>query len=92
MYVCMYVSTYVCMYVFLYSTVSRLDTLYIYNTLIKFCLLCGAETWRLKENNRRWVEAIELDVLRRSYRISSKDRIMNVTIRQPIGLEESIIK
>jgi hypothetical protein len=39
-----------------------------------------------------WVEATEMDVLRRSSRISSKDRIRNVTIRQQIGLNETIIK
>jgi len=63
----------------------------IYNALIKSSLLCGAETWRLTENKRR-VEATEMDGLRRSSRISRKDRIRNVTIRQQIGLEETIIK
>jgi hypothetical protein len=33
-----------------------------------------------------------MDVLRRSSRISRKKRIRNVTIRQQIGLEETIIK
>ena len=33
-----------------------------------------------------------MDALRRSSRISRKDRIRNVTIRQQIGLEETIIK
>ena len=33
-----------------------------------------------------------MDALRRSSRISGKDRIRNVTIRQQIGLEERIIK
>jgi len=33
-----------------------------------------------------------MDALRRSYRISRKDKIRNVTIRQQIGLEETIIK
>ena len=42
-------------------------------------------------HNRR-VEATEMDALRRSSRISRKDRIRNVTIRQQIGLEETIIK
>ena len=60
----------------------------IYNTSIKSSLLCGAETWRRTENNRRRVEA----VLRRSYRISRKDRIRNVTVRQQIGLEETLLK
>ena len=33
-----------------------------------------------------------VEALRRSSRISRKDRIRNVTIRQQIGLEETIIK
>src|SRR5215470_6922911 len=64
----------------------------IYNVLIKSSLLCCSETWRLTENNKRRVEATEMDVLRRSSRISRKERIRNVTIRQQIGLEETIIK
>jgi len=53
----------------------------IYNALIKSSLLYGSETWRLTENNRRRVEATEMDALRRSSRISRKERIRNVTIR-----------
>jgi len=49
-------------------------------------------TWRLTENNKRRVEATEIDALRRSSRISRKERIINVTIRQQIGLEETIVK
>jgi len=64
----------------------------IYNVLIKSSLLYGSETWRLAENNKRRVEATEMDALRRSARILRKERNRNVTIRQQIGLEESIIK
>jgi len=64
----------------------------IYNVLIKSSLLYGSETWRLTENNKRRVEATEMDALRRSLRISRKERIKNVTIRQQIGLEETIEK
>jgi len=64
----------------------------IYNALIKSSVLYGSETWRLTENNKRRVEATEMDVLRRSSRISRKEIIRNVTIRQQIGLEEPIIK
>jgi len=60
--------------------------------LIKTSLLYGSETWRLTENNKRRIEATEIDVLRRSSRISRKEGIRNVTIRQQIGLEEPIIK
>ena len=52
----------------------------------------GSETWRLTENNKRWVEATEMDALTRSSRISRKERIRNVIIRHQIGLEETIIK
>ena len=55
-------------------------------------MLYGSETWRLTENNQRRVEATEMDALRRSSRISRKERIKNVTIRQQIGLEETIVK
>ena len=64
----------------------------VYNALIKSSLLYGSETWRLTENNKRRVEATEMNALRRSSRISRKDRIKNVTIRQQIGLDESIVK
>jgi hypothetical protein len=70
---------------------SNVKKLNIYNALIKSSLLYGSETWRLTENNKRWVEATEMDALRRSSRISRKETIRNVTIRQQIGLEETII-
>ena len=64
----------------------------IYNALTKSSLLYGSQTWRLTENNKRRVEATEMDVQRRSSRLLRKERIRNVSIRQQIGLEESIIK
>ena len=60
--------------------------------MIKSSVLYGSETWRLTENNKRRVEATEMDALRRSSRILRKDKIRNVTIRQQVGLEETIIK
>jgi hypothetical protein len=50
-----------------------------------------SETWRLTENNKRRIEATEMDALRSSSRISRKERIRNVTIRQQTGLEETIV-
>jgi hypothetical protein len=63
-----------------------------YNALIKSSLLYGSETWRLTENNKRRVETTEMNALRRSSRISRKERIRSVTIRQQIELEDTIIK
>jgi hypothetical protein len=65
----------------------------ICNALNKSSLLhiYGSETWRLTENSKRRVEGTELDALRRSCRITRKDRIRDVTIQQ-IGLDETIIK
>jgi hypothetical protein len=64
----------------------------ICNALIKSSLLFGSETWRLTEDNKRRVEATGMEVLRRSSRIARKEGIRNVTIRQQIGLEETIVK
>ena len=47
---------------------------------------------RITENNKRRVEVTEMDALRRSSRITRKERIRNVTIRQQIRLEEPVIK
>jgi hypothetical protein len=41
---------------------------------------------------RDGMKATEMDALRGSLRISRKERIRNVTIRQQTGLEETIIK
>jgi len=60
--------------------------------VIKSSLLYGSETWRLTEYNKRRVEATEMDAPWKSLRISRKERIRNVTIRQQIGLEETLIK
>jgi hypothetical protein len=46
----------------------------------------------IHRKSKRQVEAREMDALRRSSRISRKDRIRNVTIRQQIGLEGTIVK
>jgi hypothetical protein len=52
----------------------------------------GSETWRLTENNKRWVKATEMDALRRFFENIKKRRIRNVILRQQIGLEETLLK
>jgi hypothetical protein len=84
---------YSCLNGILWSKDKRTERkLNIYSVLIKSSLLYGSETWRHTENNIIRGEATEIDALRGSSRISRKYRIRNVTIRQQIGLEETIIK
>jgi len=45
------------------------------NALIKSSLLYGSETWRLTENNKRRVEATEMDALRRSSEYQEKKEL-----------------
>jgi hypothetical protein len=46
----------------------------IYNSMVKSVLIYGAETWSLCEDDRRGINATDMDTLRRSARISKLDR------------------
>ncbi|CAG9835613.1 unnamed protein product [Diabrotica balteata] len=59
----------------------------IYESLIKSSLLYGAETWRITENNRKKLEAVEMDVFRRSLGISRRERVRNEEVRRRIGID-----
>ena len=50
--------------------------------MVKSVLICGAETWSLYEDDRRRINGAEMDVLRRSTRISKLDRKTNEYIRE----------
>ncbi|XP_044744708.1 uncharacterized protein LOC123306668 [Coccinella septempunctata] len=62
----------------------------IYETIIKSGLLYGAETWRITERNRRKLEAVEMDVFRRSLGISRGDRVRNEEVKLRMGVEGSL--
>ena len=66
------------------------DPFVVFQT-VSSCRILGGKR-RLTENNKKRIEATEIDALRRSSRISRKERIGNLTIRKEIGLEEPIIK
>ena len=53
----------------------------IYNSVVKSVLIYGAEIWSLYENDRRRINAAEMDALRRLARISKLDRKKNEYIR-----------
>ena len=53
----------------------------IYDSMIKSTLMYGSETWRIKEQVKRKLEATEMDALRRDARASRLERIRNETIK-----------
>ena len=63
----------------------------IYNSMVKSVLICGAETWSLFEDDRRRINATEMDALRRSARISKLDRRTNEYIREKMNKQDTIL-
>lgn len=76
--------------IFWSQEIGKKRKLTIYETLVKSSLIYGAETWRMTENNRRKLEATEMDAFRRSLRVSRRDKIRNDDIRQRIGIDGSL--
>jgi len=56
--------------------------------MVKTVLIYGAETWSLYENERRRINATEMDALRRSARISKLDRKTNEYIREKMNKQD----
>ena len=63
----------------------------IYNSMVKSVLIYGAETWSLYEDDRRRINATEMDTLRQSARISKLDRKVNEYIREKMDVPDTIL-
>ena len=63
----------------------------IYKSMVKSVLLYGAKTWSLYEDDRRRINATEMDALRRSARISKLDRKTNDYIREKMDAPDTIL-
>jgi hypothetical protein len=63
----------------------------IYNSTVKSVLIYGAETCSLYEDDRRRINATEMDALRPSARISKLDRKTNVYIRGKMDAQDMIL-
>ena len=63
----------------------------IYNSMVKSVLIYGAETWSLYEDDRRRINATEMDTLRQSARISKLDRKVNEYIREKMDVSDTIL-
>ena len=51
----------------------------------------GAETWSLYEDDRRRINATEMNALRRSARVSKLDRKTNEYIREKMKAQDTIL-
>ena len=63
----------------------------IYNSFFKSVLIYGAETWSLYEDDRRRIDATEMDALRRSARISKLNRKTNEYNRGKMDAQDMIL-
>jgi len=54
-------------------------------------LIYEAETWSLHEDDKRRINATEVDALRRSPRISKLDRKTNEYIREKMNAQDTIL-
>jgi hypothetical protein len=63
----------------------------IYNSMVKSVLNYRAEIWSLYEDDRRRINATEMDALRRSARISKLDRKTNEYIREKMDAPDAIL-
>jgi len=62
-----------------------------YSSMVKSVLIYGAETWSLYEDDRRRINATEMDALRRSARISKLDRKTNEYVRGKMDEQDMIL-
>jgi hypothetical protein len=58
--------------------------------MVKSVLIYGAETWSLYEDDRRKINATELDELRQSARVSKLERKTNEYIRGKMDAQDNI--
>jgi hypothetical protein len=63
----------------------------IYNNIVKSVLIYRAETWSLYEDDRKRINATEMDALRQSARISELDRKTNEYIRGKIDVQDMLL-
>jgi len=59
--------------------------------MVKSALTYGAEAWSLYEDDMRRINAIGMDVLRRSARISKLDRKRNDYILEKMNKQDAIL-
>jgi hypothetical protein len=55
-------------------------------------MLYGADTWRITENYKKKILAVEMEALKRVARTSRLERIRNERIREIVGREKTVME
>lgn len=63
---------------------------YMYKSLVQSITLPGSDVWDVNKSNRKKLEAMEMDFLRRSCGLSILDRVRNNTNRTKINMPKTI--
>ncbi|XP_030767708.1 uncharacterized protein LOC115891404 [Sitophilus oryzae] len=64
---------------------------HIGRALVQSVVTYGCEVWTLKAEQKRALNALEMDYLRRSARVSKLDRVRNVEIRAKMDATQTIV-
>jgi hypothetical protein len=62
----------------------------LYSTIIESIGLYGAEIWEITEENKKKLQAFQMDFIRRSCEISRSDRVRNDRIKEIMDLDKTI--
>lgn len=75
----------------LWSAKIKMKTkLMIYKAIVEPVLTYGAESWQITSKERNKIQAVEMDYLRRSCRVSKLQHIRNEEIRRRTGMEVTV--
>jgi hypothetical protein len=55
-------------------------------------LLYGSEVWEITKRDKQRLEAVEMDFIRRSCRVSRQQRMTNEEIKRKINKEKILLK
>jgi hypothetical protein len=64
---------------------------HIYHAIVQSTITYAAETWCLKARTAAKLNSTEMEFWRRSARISRKDKIKNIVIKQKMNVERSLL-
>ena len=71
--------------------IGRATKVQMYETLVQSVLLYNAETWTLREEQKRRLRVFEMTCLRKIEGVTRKDRIRNTVIYDRLNIKQDIV-